>query len=297
MLGEDYKIFGFMYPYGLCMAVGIILCFVFLMFTTRKRNFNEEAADKLIFIGIFATLFGILMAAIVQGIYNVIAGGKFDLGSMTFLGGLIGGVGGFLIVWNLFVFVVAPRANNSQNKLVVKLFGDHMNASLADALPFIPPAITIAHAFGRLGCTLAGCCYGKETDAWYGIFMHTEKFGYAKVIPTQLFECIFLLVLSAVMIVLFFRFNFKCNFAVYLMAYGIWRFLIEFIRADYRGGVQGALLSPSQILSLVMVPLGVGYIFLQKYVLSRFMRHPELQPSVREEKKETSENAQTPADE
>lgn len=297
MLGEDYKIFGFIYPYGLCMAVGIIACFIFLMITTRKRNFNEEAADKVIFIGIFATLFGILMAAIVQGIYNVIAGGKFDLGSMTFLGGLIGGVAGFLIVWNLFVFVIAPKANKSSKKLVVTVFGDHMNASLSDALPFIPPAITIAHAFGRLGCTMAGCCYGKETDAWYGIFMYTEKFGYAKVIPTQLFECIFLAVLSAVMIFLFYKFNFKYNFAVYMIAYGIWRFLIEFIRADYRGGVVGAVLSPSQILSLLMVPLGVGYVFLQKYVLSRFMRHPELQPSVKEAKDKTSEEAQTPADE
>ena len=161
-----------------------------------------------------------------------------------------------------------------------------MNASLSDALPFIPIGIAIAHAFGRLGCLFAGCCYGKPTDAWYGLkcahgWNETLKMNMSgvTVIPTQLFEMLFLFALAGVMALLYFKFKLNYNFGVYAIAYGIWRFIIEFFRIDDRGGVAGAALSPSQILSIIMVLLGVGYIFLQYYVLSKFMKHPELQAS------------------
>lgn len=269
------------YPYGICMALGLVGCFGFLLFTMTKRNFNEEAIDKMLFLGIFATAFGIFMAMVFQALYDFIAhpSAGFDLGSaMTFQGGLIGGVVGFLSIWNLYVFVIAPRAK-------WKLLKNDMNASLSDALPFVPPAITIAHAFGRLGCTFAGCCHGARTDAWYGIWMYTAEFGHAKVVPTQLFECIFLAVLSVILIVLYFKFKFNYNFSVYLIAYGVWRCVIEIFRDDYRGSFIGSL-TPSQFWSIIMIILGVGYFFLQYFVLSKLMKHPELQPPVREPKHE-----------
>lgn len=275
------------HPYGLCMGLGIILCFVFLMVTMSKKNFNDEASDKILFIGAFATAFGVFMSAVVQGIYNAIAGEGFDLLSMTFYGGLIGGVTGFLIVWNLYIYVIAPRAKH-------KLFQNHMNATLSDAMPFIPVGITIAHAFGRLGCSFAGCCHGDLTDAWYGIYMYTSKFGYAKVVPIQLFECIFLAVLSLIMAILYFRFKFNYNFALYPIAYGIWRFIIEYIRTDDRGVFIPGL-TPSQFWSIIMVVAGIGFIFLQKYLFSRLMKHPELQPPVKESKsKQTASDESTP---
>lgn len=261
------------YPYGVCMGLGIVFCFVFLMVTMSKKNFDDESTDKILFIGVFATAFGVFMAAVVQGIYNAIAGYGFDLKSMTFYGGLIGGVASFLLVWNLYVFVIAPRTK-------IKFLQNNMNAALSDALPFIPIAITIAHAFGRLGCTFAGCCHGDVTNAWYGIYMDTLEFGYAKVVPTQLFECIFLAILSLIMALLYFKFKFKYNFSLYCIAYGIWRFVIEFARKDDRGFFIPGI-SPSQFWSIVIVLLGIGFIFLQYYRLNWFMKHPELQPPVK----------------
>ena len=297
MLGTEFKILGFAHPYGICMALGIIGCFGFLLFTMTKRNFNEEAIDKMLLMGIFATGFGIFMAMVFQALYDYIANPSmgFDLGqAMTFQGGLIGGVVGFLSVWNLYVFVIAPRAQKAITKLesskegakpnyALRLLSNNMNASLSDALPFVPPSITIAHAFGRLGCTFAGCCHGAQTEAWYGIWMHTVEFGYAKVVPTQLFECLFLVALTAIMVVLYFKFKFKYNFGVYAIAYGVWRCVIEVFRDDYRGSFIGAL-TPSQFWSIIMIVLGVGFFFLQYFVLSKFMKHPELQPPVREPK-------------
>jgi phosphatidylglycerol:prolipoprotein diacylglycerol transferase len=261
------------------MALGIIACFAFLFIVMTRRNFNDEAISKILGIGIFATAFGIFMAMVFQSVYNFIEdpsdGFKLDL-SMTFQGGLIGGVSSFVIVWNLYVFVIAPRVKK------VKLLQNNMNAGLTDALPIIPIGIVIAHAFGRLGCTFAGCCHGAETDAWYGLTMWASSLGKtATVVPTQLFECVFLFVLAAVMCVLFFKYKFNCNFGFYAIAYGIWRFLIEFVRGDHRGELVAGL-TPSQFWSIVMVVLGIAYFFVYKYLFKRLMKHPELQPPVAE---------------
>lgn len=262
------------YPYGLCMAAGIILCFVFLLLTMKYKKFNGESIDKILIIGVFGTGFGIFAALLFQSVYNYIANPEhgFHLGGMTFIGGLIGGVVSFLAVYFLYIYVIAPRTK-------IKVLKNNMNATLTDALPFIPIGICIAHAFGRLGCFFGGCCYGMRTDAWYGIACAAPN-GYTlpyNVIPTQLFEMGFLFILAGVMALLYFRFKFNYNFGVYAIAYGIWRFLIEYIRDDARGELfPGASLYPSQIWSIVMVVLGIGFFFLQKYVLAKHMKHPEL---------------------
>ena len=262
-----------LYPYGLCMGIGIILCFVFLLFTMWKKKFNEASSDMILLIGIFGTGFGIFAAMLFQSFYNFLAdpSAGFHLGGMTFIGGLIGGVVSFLGVYFLYIYLIRPRTK-------IKILAKPMNATLTDALPFIPIGICIAHAFGRLGCLFAGCCYGKETDAWYGMQVaapssHTLP---VNVVPTQLFEMIFLLVLAGVMAFLYFKYRFNYNFSVYMIAYGIWRFIIEFVRDDSRGNLVGDLITPSQFWSIFMVILGVGYIFLQKYVLAKQMKHPEL---------------------
>lgn len=260
------------YPYGICMAGGIVLCFVFLLVTMWKKKFNEDSMDKIVVIGIAGTGFGIFAAMLFQSTYNYIANPSagFKLSGMTFLGGLIGGVASFLGVYFLYIYVIAPRTK-------IKFLKNNMNATLTDALPFIPIAICIAHAFGRLGCFFGGCCYGlpSEPRHTWGLPCAAPLPG-VNVIPTQLYEMFFLLALAFAMSILYFKFRFYYNFSVYMIAYGIWRFIIEFFRGDARGQFLGTALYPSQIWSIVMVILGVGYIFLQKYVLAKHMKHPEL---------------------
>ena len=265
------------YAYGICMAAGIILCFVFLLFTMWKMKFNEPATNKILLIGIFGTGFGIFCAMLFQSTYNYIANPSagFRLnGSMTFIGGLIGGVVSFLVVYWVYIYLIAPRTN-------IKFLQNNMNATLTDALPFIPIGIVIAHAFGRLGCLFGGCCYGVEaTDGIWGLpcsAPHGHQLS-TLVIPTQLYECLFLVALGILMAVLYFKFKFNYNFSLYLIAYGVWRFLIEYIRGDSRGKlIPGVSLYPSQIWSIVMVAAGIGYIFLQKYLFSKNMKNPWMQ--------------------
>lgn len=286
-----------LYPYGLCLALGLVGCFLFLYTTFVKYNFDEKSIDAILIVGFGATIFGIFMAAVVQGLYGVFNGEPFSLQGMTFQGGLIGGVGSFLIVWNTYMYVISPRTK-------IKALKSDGNAGLCDALPIIPIGITIAHAFGRLGCFFAGCCYGKKTNAWFGIpcaddygglqgmYNYTlGKYVTTKVIPTQLFECLFLVALSVLMYWLLTKRNFKCNFGLYAIAYGIWRFLCEmFLRADASRLV--GTIPPSAVISIVMVVFGIGYFFAYKYWFVKCMRHPELQePLYKKKSSHTAEQA------
>lgn len=265
-----FELFGRgVYLYGICIAIGIAACFALLIFTMGRLKFNDYSSNVIVIIGVLSTGLGFLFAALFQATYNYIEDPSvgFKLGDITFLGGLIGGAGTFIGVYFLFMKVIRPK--NS-----VKFFSGEMNATLTDALPFIPIGIVIAHAFGRLGCFFAGCCYGRPTDAWYGLPCANGISG--NVVPTQLFEMIFLFALAAVMALLYYRNKFNYNFSVYMIAYGIWRFVLEFFRDDHRGQFLGTALTPSQIWSIVLVIGGIAYIYLYRKFFAKNMKHPEL---------------------
>ena len=273
------KIFGLFYLYGLMISVGLIVAFIVLFFLGKKRNVDESFMDFIFYNGIASIVVGFGSAALFQATYNYIENPEagFNLGGgITFIGGLIGGVICFLAVY----FIFRPR----------------LKGRLVDVLSMLPCAVLVGHAFGRIGCLFAGCCHGPETDAWYGIMMHTHEFGYAKVVPTQLFEALFLFALFAVCLILFLKKDFKHNMSVYLIGYGIWRFFIEYVRADDRGSFVGGI-SPSQFWAILMVVIGIGLIFLMNHLVKKREEELALEKAATAETEgaevtETTENAE-----
>lgn len=139
------------------------------------------------------------------------------------------------------------------------------------ALPFwqttdvFAPGISLGHAIGRLGCLLAGCCYGRPTDVpWAVTFRNPAAAANVgtplgiPLHPTQLYETgaeilILTLLLSTEKRGRAFAGR---TFWLYMLLYGITRFVIEFYRGDPRGMV--GTLSTSQFISVLLVPLSVG---------------------------------------
>ena len=227
--------------YGICIAIGVLCC-VLVLFKFAKGKVEESFIDFLFYNGIVAIAIGFVSACLFQAIYAYIENPEagFDLfnSGMTFIGGLIGGVASFLVGY----FVFRPALKNR----------------LVDIISLLPCCIVVAHAFGRIGCFFAGCCYGKPTNSFLGV-----KFPFLsyKVHPTQLYEAAFLFALFAVMLILYVKKGFKHNLSLYLLAYGIFRFLIEFVRGDERGSFVSGI-SPSQFWSILMVVASVGVYFL-----------------------------------
>ena len=253
------EVFGFPIDlYTVWIVVGIIVCLIFTIFTMKKCGYSASASDAIIIIGVLSIILGFLAGMLFQAIYDFIedpsAGFRFN-GGMTFLGGLLGGVIVYLSIYFLYVYVINPRLKEKN------IFKSDMNKGVWELLRFVPISITLAHGFGRIGCFFAGCCGGVETDMWFGVQFPGET---VKEVPTQLFEAIFLFSISAVMIVLYFKFHFKYNMTVYLIGYGIWRFLIEFVRDDDRGAFIPGL-TPSQFWSILMVIGGVAFFFIYRY--------------------------------
>jgi phosphatidylglycerol:prolipoprotein diacylglycerol transferase len=128
----------------------------------------------------------------------------------------------------------------------------------------IAPGIALGHVVGRLGCLLAGCCYGKPTDVAWAITF-TDPAAAANVgtplgvplHPTQIYDAgAELLILIALLVTERRGKPFPGRtFWGYMVLYGIARFVVEIFRGDPRGMIGG--LSTSQFVSLLIVPVGL----------------------------------------
>ena len=231
-----------------------------------RRGFSISLQRHFIVTIIVAVLVGFFGAILFQAVYHWIATGHFSLDSgMTFYGGLIFGVAAFLLFWffGAKLFKVADEAK--------KRFAD-----VADIAAAIIP---LAHGLGRIGCLFAGCCHGKITDAWYGIVQHDLVIGEtyyesAKVVPIQLFEALVLFALDGALLAVFFYHSKKSKkrfplLPIYLAVYGVWRYFIEYARADERGKTIVPFWSPSQLIAVIMVLAGIVYFCLWLFWLRK----------------------------
>lgn len=120
------------------------------------------------------------------------------------------------------------------------------------------PGLTIAHAFGRLGCIAAGCCYGRPTGSDWGFRFHSDlveaQFRGVPLHPTQLYEASALTVLFFGLLWVSRRKRFDGQVVLtYFMVYPIIRSIIEVYRGDLiRGFVIEGWLSTSQFISLML---------------------------------------------
>ena len=123
------------------------------------------------------------------------------------------------------------------------------------------PEVALAQAFGRIGCFLAGCCYGRETTSRFGVVFPEGGLAPAgvKLIPTQLISSAgdFLIM---IVLLLYYRKNKKDGTPgnvgfLYMLLYGVGRFLVEFLRNDNRGGAW--MFSTSQWISMLIVAGGI----------------------------------------
>ena len=120
-------------------------------------------------------------------------------------------------------------------------------------------AVPMFHFFGRLGCFFSGCCYGIEAP--FGVvYRYSQAPGANSVtrFPVQLCEALFNLLLCLLLAQLLKKEKCKGKLlSVYLIAYPVARFLLEFLRGDeYRGRLFG--LSTSQIISVILIICSVS---------------------------------------
>lgn len=220
--------------YGLMISLGLIAAFVSFCLLSKKFALSDETFNFYSTAVMVSILLGFGAATLFQSVYNWIENGfkNFSLGGMTFLGGLIGGVGAFLLA----TIVLAKGKVRRDFWKVANL---------------MMPSIPLAHGFGRVGCFFAGCCYGLPSDLPFAVKYADRKLS--AVLPTQLFEALFLFTLFAAMLVLLIKYGrIDLMMLVYLYGYAVWRFFIEYFRGDPRGEFIPGV-TPSQFQSIIML--------------------------------------------
>ncbi len=160
-----------------------------------------------------------------------------------FYGGLIGGI--------LGLFIYARQFNMSF-------------IALCDIYAVVVP---LGHAFGRVGCFFAGCCYGIPHDGAFSItYRHTDgntPLG-VPLLPVQLIEAACLIILFAVLLAI----HFRCHSGgavttTYFIGYSVIRFSLEFLRGDVQRGFL-LNLSTSQWISILIFITATAYIIKNK---------------------------------
>lgn len=237
--------------YALFYTLALISALLILRLLGDKLGLETKMYNFVLAVGVFAIICGYLCSILTQSYYDYLETGVFRFGTgMTFYGGLLGGIISFVAVY----FTVGVRIFR-EDKLWYRRVPMLENIAAC--------CVAFAHATGRVGCFFAGCCHGKPTDAWYGTY-HVNL-GY-RAVPTQLFEAIFLYALFAFLLYRILH-GHSDGHIIYLIAYGVWRFMIEYLRGDDRGMSFLPPLTPSQLLAIFFVAAGIVI-----YVMERIFR-------------------------
>lgn len=222
--------------YGLMIAIGLFSALYLAEWRASKNGLDKEFVWPLT---IYCAVTGILGAKIMfcivewrEFIKNPLA--LLGSSGLVVYGGIIGGV------------------------LSAIFYCRYKKLPFMDCFDLAMPSVAVAQGFGRIGCFLAGCCYGRETNAWYGIaFSHSN---YApngtKMIPTQLISSAGMFAIAGILC----RYAYRAKKpgqvgGLYMILYSIGRFGVEFLRNDHRGAI--GIFSTSQFISFFILTAGV----------------------------------------
>ena len=228
------------YGYGFMIAMGVLAAWFVAEQRARKLKL---ACEHIFYLVVWCAIGGFTSAKILFWITNwreFLQNPRQIIGSDGFVvyGGIIGGI------------------------LASYIYCRTKKQAFMPYFDLVMPAVSFAQGFGRFGCFFAGCCYGRETDAWYGITFHNSSFAPngVKLIPTQLISAAGDFIICALLL-WFASKRPKAGrvAAAYLVLYGIGRFAVEFLRNDYRGSV--GVLSTSQLISIGAVIGGIVLYF------------------------------------
>lgn len=241
-----FEIFGIKIPsYGVMMFIGLLSALFITLKLGKKHGFEE---DNLYDLYLQTIIFGILggkLLWIITEFESVMEDPKVIITEFGY---------GFVIYGGLIAGALGVYLHCRKNKW-----------SFLKVLDIAVPSVAIAQGFGRIGCLLAGCCYGKPTHNSCGLLFPSDSLAPStmKLYPTQIVSSVFDFLLG--FFLLWVLKNSKKQgktTGVYFIFYSVGRFIIEFFRNDERGNV--GFLSTSQFIAIFTLIIGLIIFFWDK---------------------------------
>jgi phosphatidylglycerol:prolipoprotein diacylglycerol transferase len=233
------------HTYGVALAVAFWLGIELSAREARKRGMDPVSIVDLGIVVLLSSVVGSRLLYVVAHLDSY-RGDFLDMfkiweGGLTFYGGLIAGV----------IFGIA--------------FLKIKKIPVREAIDVIAPQIALGIAIARVGCFMNGCCFGRQTGLpWACTFPADSQagmvLGHVGLHPTQLYSAV-----ANFGIFLFLRRRFRARprngtvFYTFLIAYGLWRFAIDYLRY-YEDSMlvtrAGGGITWNQVVSIVLVAVG-----------------------------------------
>lgn len=238
--------------YGVLVAIGMIVAYFLFLNLSKREGINPDSAEFVFIVTVLSGLVSSRVAFVIE--HPEFVNSFLDIfalwkGGVSFYGGFIGAVIGFLIALRIKGMPLWRTADAAS------------------------PSLVLGHAIGRLGCFSAGCCYGRPVpgaeNLSVGIHI-TDEFPYFYLVfpqgstappgialyPTQLLEAGGNLLIFFLLIVLHRKKSFDGEvFSLYAILYGSLRFALEF----YRGvtpPIESIGLTWNQVVSIGLASTG-----------------------------------------
>jgi phosphatidylglycerol---prolipoprotein diacylglyceryl transferase len=237
------------YSYGLMILIGVLCCYFYATYHFKKLKVSADEVGNLIFY--------IIVAAFVGGklfLFFENPAQHIQENFKSFYSG-----SGFVFYGSLFVAIP-----------VVFWYLRRIHAPIRPSLDIIGVCGALVQGFGRLGCFLAGCCYGKQCPRAFGMIYTNPQSSaplHVSLYPSQLIEAAWLLILAILLAKYTKHKKFDGQiFVLYIGLNAIVRFFIEFLRGDQdRGYLLGGLLSHSQFFAVFLLAFSI-------YLYSKFSK-------------------------
>ncbi|MBN1283333.1 MAG: prolipoprotein diacylglyceryl transferase [Proteobacteria bacterium] len=235
------------YSYGVMVAAGFVAALAWINYASRRRGQDVARAMDLAFYIILAAILGsrIMHVAVSERerfLNDPLMMLRIWEGGLVFYGGLIAALA--VSLWYI-------RRHRMPALVICDIFS---------------PAIALGHAIGRIGCFLAGCCYGRvcEGRPWYSVVFPHDPHTFAPpglpLYPTQLIESAGEFVIFGILVAVGRHRRFDGQvFACYLMLYAVLRAFNELLRGDAeRGFLIEPWLSTSCFISIITFAAGAA---------------------------------------
>ncbi len=214
--------------YGIMVALAILVIILWMLWEVKKGvNLSSDTVLMAAIVGIPA---GVIVSRLLHVIDNIIIA-RFHP-ELVLTGSVIDYLEHpGLIVGSSGLTIYGAVLGAALGIWIYSRFSSFKFGYFADV---VAPAIILAQAIGRIGCTINGCCYGLGTSMFCGI-VYTNPESYAplgiSVHPTQIYEIIYLLIVFGVVMLLRRRLQPEGSvFLVYMSLYAVWRIGIDFLR-------------------------------------------------------------------
>ncbi|RKN64456.1 prolipoprotein diacylglyceryl transferase [Paenibacillus ginsengarvi] len=231
------------YGYGMMIALGILVAYKMVLYRAATEQIEQSHISSLTFLSLLGGFAGAKLLYWITQINKIVNDPGIVLNvseGFVIYGGIIGGI-------------LAGYAYCRKKKIN---FFQHLDLFI--------PSIALAQGFGRIGCLLAGCCYGEETQSWFGITFHHSEFAPndVKLVPTQIMESLlnFSLFFALIYVAKKYRPHPGGIAGLYLVMYSLGRFGIEFFRGDLIRGQFGGLATSQWIAIGVVLVTSLAFL-------------------------------------